>query len=408
MAIDLSALFGQQPDYTAFTSAADQQRMQSNASQQALLNAAIALLGQSGTQRYPVSTGQALAGALAAGSEGYNQSFYRTLKQMVTGMQLEDFKRKQRAREIASQAFRKEPIPMQMATGEGSQLEMLSRPEFGGGMATQETISALRGNLPTRTIVDRDLLAQATAMSGDYAEAAKLLEPKEPKLPPGDLGQFVEAKRLGIVPESMSFEQFKEIGKKPLVQVLGGAAETEYSKMVGKTKADRDYATFDSAQKAAGNLPKINATLAELQTSDAITGLGSEVFKNIERAKATFLADKKAGKKVTDTEYLDALLGSDIFPMISSLGIGAKGLDTPAEREFLRQVMTGTTSMNKDTLVKLTQLRKDIEERAVNRYNEKVEKGDLDKFFSQTGERKELIAIPSGAGLPPGVTVRKK
>jgi len=408
MAIDLSALFGQQPDYTAFTSAADQQRMQSNASQQALLNAAIALLGQSGTQRYPVSTGQALAGALAAGSEGYNQSFDRTLKQMVTGMQLEDFKRKQRAREIASQAFRKEPIPMQMATGEGSQLEMLSRPEFGGGMATQETISALRGNLPTRTIVDRDLLAQATAMSGDYAEAAKLLEPKEPKLPPGDLGQFVEAKRLGIVPESMSFEQFKEIGKKPLVQVLGGAAETEYSKMVGKTKADRDYATFDSAQKAAGNLPKINATLAELQTSDAITGLGSEVFKNIERAKATFLADKKAGKKVTDTEYLDALLGSDIFPMISSLGIGAKGLDTPAEREFLRQVMTGTTSMNKDTLVKLTQLRKDIEERAVNRYNEKVEKGDLDKFFSQTGERKELIAIPSGAGLPPGVTVRKK
>jgi hypothetical protein len=408
MAIDLSALFGQQPDYTAFTSAADQQRMQSNASQQALLNAAIALLGQSGTQRYPVSTGQALAGALAAGSEGYNQAFDRTLKQMVTGMQLEEFKRKQRAREIASQAFRKEPITMQMATGEGSQLEMLSRPEFGGGMATQETISALRGNLPTRTIVDRDLLAQATAMSGDYAEAAKLLEPKEPKLPPGDLGQFVEAKRLGIVPESMSFEQFKEIGKKPLVQVLGGAAETEYSKMVGKTKADRDYATFDSAQKAAGNLPKINATLAELQTSDAITGLGSEVFKNIERAKATFLADKKAGKKVTDTEYLDALLGSDIFPMISSLGIGAKGLDTPAEREFLRQVMTGTTSMNKDTLVKLTQLRKDIEERAVNRYNEKVEKGDLDKFFSQTGERKELISIPSGAGLPPGVTVRKK
>jgi hypothetical protein len=245
-------------------------------------------------------------------------------------------------------------------------------------------------------------------MSGDYAEAAKLLEPKEPKLPPGDLGQFVEAKRLGIVPESMSFEQFKEIGKKPLVQVLGGAAETEYSKIVGKTKGERDYATFDSAQKAAGNLPKINATLAELQTSDAITGLGSEVFKNVERAKATFLADKKAGKKVTDTEYLDALLGSDIFPMISSLGIGAKGLDTPAEREFLRQVMTGTTSMNKDTLVKLTTLRKDLEERAINKFNEKVESGELDKFFSQTGERKQSINIPSVPGLPPGVTVRKK
>jgi hypothetical protein len=408
MAIDLSALFGQQPDYSQFISPAEQQRLQSNAGQQALLNAAISALSMSGQTRQPIGMGQVLAGALGAGMEGYNQSFDRTLKQMVTGMQLEEFKRKQRAREIASQAFKKEPVPIAMATGEGSQLEMLSRPEFGGGMATQETISALRGNLPTKTIVDRDLLAQATAMSGDYAEAAKLLEPKEPKLPPGDLGQFVEAKRLGIIPESMGFEQFKEIGKKPLVQVLGGAAETEYSKIVGKTKGERDYATFDSAQKAAGNLPKINATLNELQTSEAITGLGSEVFKNVERAKASFLADKKAGKKVTDTEYLDALLGSDIFPMISSLGIGAKGLDTPAEREFLRQVMTGTTSMNKDTLIKLTTLRKDIEERAINRYNEKVQKGDLDKFFSQTGERKETIAIPSGVGLPPGVTVRKK
>lgn len=406
MAIDLSALFGQQPDYSQFISPAEQQRMQSNASQQSLLNAAIALLAKSGTQRSPVSTQEAIAGALAAGSEGYNQAFDRTLKQMVTGMQLEDFKRKRQAQEMARQAITQTPVPIPMATGQGSQLEMLSRPEFGGDMAAPETVAALRGNLPTKTSVDINKLIQAIAIENP-AEAAKLMT-KEDKLPPGDLGQFVEAKRLGIIPETMGFEQFKEIGKKPLVQVLGGAAETEYSKIVGKTKGERDYATFDSAQKAAGNLPKINATLAELQTSDAITGLGSEVFKNVERAKATFLADKKAGKKVTDTEYLDALLGSDIFPMISSLGIGAKGLDTPAEREFLRQVMTGTTSMNKDTLVKLTTLRKDIEERAINRYNEKVQKGDLDKFFSQTGERKETITIPSGVGLPPGVTVRKK
>jgi hypothetical protein len=307
---------------------------------------------------------------------------------------------------MARGAFTQTPVPIPMATGPESQLGMLSRPEFGGDMAMPETGAALRGNLPTRTSVDMDKLIQAIAVT-DPVEAAKLMT-KEDKLPPGDLGQFVEAKRLGVVPESMSFEQFKEIGKKPLVQVLGGVAETEYSKVVGKTKGERDYSTFDSAQKAAGNLPKINATLTELQTSEAITGLGADVFKNVERAKATFLADKKAGKKVTDTEYLDALLGSDIFPMISSLGIGARGLDTPAEREFLRQAMTGTTSMNKDTLIKLTKLRKDIEERAINKYNEKVEAGDLDKFFSQTGERKQVIPIPSALGLPPGVTVRKR
>jgi len=409
MAIDLSALFGQQPDYSQLISPAEQQRLQSNAGQQALLNSAIALLAQSGRTREPISTGQLFGSALGAGMEGYNQSFDRTLKQMVTGMQLEDFKRKKQAQEMARGAITQTPVPITMATGQGSQLEMLSRPEFGGDMATAETVGALRANLPTKTSVDLNKLIQAIAIESPL-EAAKLMS-KEPKESFRPLSAE-EKTQLGL-PKDQSFQisssgKIDQVSRGELVKNVIGGAETEYSKFVGKTKGERDYSTFDAAQKAAGNLPKINATLNELQTSEAITGLGSELFKNVERAKATFLADKKAGKKVTDTEYLDALLGSDIFPMISSLGIGAKGLDTPAEREFLRQVMTGTTSMNKDTLVKLTTLRKDLEERAINKFNEKVESGELDKFFSQTGERKQSINIPSVPGLPPGVTVRKK
>jgi hypothetical protein len=409
MAIDLSTLFGQQQDYSQILSPAEQQRIQSNAGQQALLNSAIALLAQSGRTREPLSTGQIFGSALGAGMEGYNQSFDRTLKQMITGMQLEEFKRKKQAQEMARGAITQTPVPITMATGQGSQLEMLSRPEFGGDMAAAETVGALRANLPTKTSVDLNKLIQAIAIESPL-EAAKLMS-KEPKESFRPLSAE-EKTQLGL-PKDQSFQisssgKIDQVSRGELVKNVIGGAETEYSKFVGKTKGERDYSTFDAAQKAAGNLPKINATLNELQTSEAITGLGSEVFKNVERAKATFLADKKAGKKVTDTEYLDALLGSDIFPMISSLGIGAKGLDTPAEREFLRQVMTGTTSMNKDTLVKLTTLRKDLEERAINKFNEKVESGELDKFFSQTGERKQSINIPSVPGLPPGVTVRKK
>jgi hypothetical protein len=298
MAIDLSALFGQQPDYSQFISPAEQQRLQSNAGQQALLNAAISALSMTGRTREPISTGQVLAGALGAGMEGYNQSFDRTLKQMVTGMQLEEFKRKQRAREIASQAFKKEPIPMEMAIGQGSQLEMLSRPEFGGEMAMPETVAALRANLPTRTIVDRDLLAQAAAAGGDYAEAAKMLEPREPKLPPGDLGQFVEAKRLGIIPESMSFEDFKKIGKEPLVKNIVGGEISPFTKKAEEELA-KDYVTVResgrtarralsdinrietllektptgfgaSAKLAAGNLGIVTKGLSDLQAAEAL------------------------------------------------------------------------------------------------------------------------------------------
>ena len=273
MAIDLSALFGQQPDYSAFISPAEQQRMQQNASQQSLLNAAIALLAQSGTSPYPVSTGPALAGALAAGSEGYNQAFDRTLKQMVTGMQLEEFKRKQRARELASQAFKQEPVNIPMATGKGSQLEMLSRHEFGGDMAAPETVAALRANLPTTTTVDRSKLAQAVAIGGDYAEAAKLLEQKEPKLPPGDLGQFVEAKRLGIIPESMGFEDFKKIGKEPLVKNIIGGEVSPFEKKAQEKLAE-DYVTVrESGRVARRALSDINRLESLLEKTT--TGFGA-------------------------------------------------------------------------------------------------------------------------------------
>ena len=134
MAIDLSAIFGQQPDYSAFLPNAEQDRMRANATQQALLNSAIAALSMSGQTRQPIGFGQVLAGALGAGSEGYNQAFDRTLKQMVTGMQLEEYKRKQQARDLAQKAFTQVPQPIPMATGAGSQLEMLTRPEFGGEM----------------------------------------------------------------------------------------------------------------------------------------------------------------------------------------------------------------------------------------------------------------------------------
>jgi hypothetical protein len=57
-----------------------------------------------------------------------------------------------------------QPQAIPMATGAGSQLEMLSRPEFGGDMAATETIGALRGNLPTRKTVDFDKLVQAISL----------------------------------------------------------------------------------------------------------------------------------------------------------------------------------------------------------------------------------------------------
>jgi len=179
------------------------------------------------------------------------------------------------------------------------------------------------------------------------------------------------------------------VGKLPPEQF-----ESTYRQVVGKAAGDRDVGITTSATAAAENLPKIYETLDQLRTSDAITGFGANVIKNIEGFRAKFAQDIKAGKKVADTEILDAMLGSDVFPMIQSLGIGAKGLDTPAERDYLRSVMTGTINMDKAALIKLTTIRKNIEERAVKRYNEAIESGKLDKFFETQGVRPEKIEAP--------------
>jgi hypothetical protein len=80
--------------------------------------------------------------------------------------------------------------------------------------------------------------------------------------------------------------------------------------------------------------------------------------------------------------------------MISSLGIGARGLDTVAEREFLRKVMTGSVALERDTLIKLTETRKNIAERAVKKYNEKVASGELDKYFKIKGVQPQQLEIP--------------
>jgi hypothetical protein len=184
-----------------------------------------------------------------------------------------------------------------------------------------------------------------------------------------------------------TFTDYQDATRNPLYQ-------DKYKEVSGAERAKRDFDLVDSAEAAAQSLPKIYDTLDLIENSDAITGAGAELFKGIERLRAQFMGDVSAGKRVADTETLDAFLGSEVFPLINSLGIGARGLDTPAEREFLRQVMTGTISLNRQTLVRLTELRRDAALDAVKKYNSAVSDGRLDRFYATQGEKPRKIEAP--------------
>lgn len=172
-------------------------------------------------------------------------------------------------------------------------------------------------------------------------------------------------------------------------------AESAYQTTVGKASGEADIASFDLAQRAADDLLKDFNTIELLKTGKASTGITAELALGINRLKADIGGDKEAARKVADTELLNALLGSDVFSNIQALGIGARGLDTPAEREFLREVVSGTISLNAETLRRMAEIRANVKERAIDRFNQRVEKGELDRFFQATGREKRKIEKPS-------------
>jgi hypothetical protein len=169
----LASLFGAPPDYSNALTPKQTEQMRSNALAQGGIGALIALLGASGPQARPVSTGQALAGALGAGFGGYQSSFDNTLKQMLTAQQLGENKQKQEARQRYQEALKAatstQPVGIGLTqSGPGSQAQMLQEQtgEFGeaGALAT---VGALQSNpnLPMQEVID-PVMANRAAM--DY------------------------------------------------------------------------------------------------------------------------------------------------------------------------------------------------------------------------------------------------
>jgi len=273
---------------------------------------------------------------------------------------------------------------MQDRAAQQAQIDAL----MGGGVAPAP--APARGAYPRLgQLAQLDQLAlQGNALAADQAKTMRAAMKFEKDMgvggaAPAAVQEYEYAKSQGY---PGTFDDFRK-EKAPMF-------EPKYAEIVGKDAAERDSKLYSAAGEAAENLPKIYDTLNQIESSDAITGFGADVLKNVERFRAQFTRDKAAGKRVADTEILDALLGSDVFPMIGALGIGARGLDTPAEREFLRQVMTGTIAMDKKALVRLTEIRKNIAERSIDKYNRAVEKGDLDRFFNVQGVEPRKIEKP--------------
>lgn len=151
-----------------------------------------------------------------------------------------------------------------------------------------------------------------------------------------------------------------------------------------------------NAKKAIPQLREVQNSLRLLYEGKPITGLGATYAKNF--ARLGELVSGRPSQEVQDTELLEALLGRDVFGYIQSLGIGARGLDTPNERQFLQGVMSGEISMSEDTLIKMTEMREKYLREGLEAVNERINSGGLDWYYNikgRFGTKKQPFEIPT-------------
>ena len=172
-----------------------------------------------------------------------------------------------------------------------------------------------------------------------------------------------------------------------------------YDTAIGTKGAERDIKLIEGAEMAVGQIAKLDRAMQLVRDPSSTVGQFANEFLAIDKAKYMVGIGDKAilSDKISTTEVLDAMLGSDVFPMIKSLGIGARGLDTPAEREFLQKVMTGAIPMNRDTLTKLTIMRRNNFVQMAKRYNEKYDGKGWDRLKnSEIGNQLKRMEYNSG------------
>ena len=203
------------------------------------------------------------------------------------------------------------------------------------------------------------------------------------------------AKEIGLVEGSQEWMDFFETnasGEGVSID-LGDKSESTYVVEMMKNYATKNTEIFEEVDSALVQIEKLNGLMSLLESGDlkegtpAFTGIFQPLLTQMARIVSSLNKDATVTyDQLTKTEILKVMTGSDVFPMINTLGIGARGLDTPAERDFLISVMTGLPNMTIDTLKYLTQYRLDTYLDGLRKYNEKIDSGYFDTHAKHFGE----------------------
>ena len=181
---------GSSPDYlSGFMSEEERRRLQERAGQNALLQAGLGMLANSGYSRTPVTMGQILGAGGQAGLEAYQGTLDRGAQNLLMQQKLADAKlardRAMKIRELAPQLYKEIPAVTQDVVEPGINVPVPPQEgavapnfqtQYQPGQTTTEVVT------PARRVINEQVLGQIAALQEDPLAALKTQAEIMPKL----------------------------------------------------------------------------------------------------------------------------------------------------------------------------------------------------------------------------------
>ena len=101
-----------------------------------------------------------------------------------------------------------------------------------------------------------------------------------------------------------------------------------------------------------------------------------------EETKRVFEKTGLTREALKNTQVVNALMRRGVFRAIKELGIGARGIDTPAERDFLIQVLTGDSNMDIESFKFLIRDNMNTQENVIKNFNKAEGLGRFKGFLN--------------------------
>lgn len=234
-----------------------------------------------------------------------------------------------------------------------------------------------------------------------YADPGKWLDnyyqENAPSVDKKDYNFALAQYKRGEGPNPGSFLDFYKNYVKLKATNVSYGQETSYAREAGT----KGYQFDEALVSKAFNMPDVaydtNSASTIIASGKANLGAFAPLEQNFQTAKDKFFSTGEFSEKTNMTEVLEALLGKQVFPLIGELNIGARGLDTPAERKFLQKAFSGDITNQPDSLLKIQMMVRRRQERFASAFNKRLESGGLNQYQTYRGKVEKLVlpdAVP--------------